>query len=164
MRDTEPLVMQVQLLLERMARRGHTLALAESCTGGLLGDVVTDVAGSSRVFRLGIVAYHDDAKRDILHVPPALMERHGAVSAEVCAAMARGVRAAAGATHAVAITGIAGPTGGTPQKPVGLTFIAVESPQGLAAERFTFPGTRRENKVAACREAVRMLLAALGGP
>ena len=161
MRDTEPLVMQAQLALERMARRTLSLALAESCTGGLLGDILTDVAGSSRVFRLGIVAYANDAKAGLLGVPEALLREHGAVSAPVCEAMARGAAKAGAATHGIAITGIAGPTGGTPDKPIGLTFVAVASRGGTRVERFVFEGSRRENKVAACAEALRLLLEAL---
>lgn len=153
--------MQAQLVLERMARRSFTLGLAESCTGGLLGDVLTDVAGSSRVFLLGVVAYANDAKTGLLGVPHALVRKHGAVSAPVCEAMARGAARAAKATHGVAITGIAGPTGGTAEKPVGLTFVALASPKGSSVERFVFGGSRRENKVHACREALRMLTGAL---
>jgi nicotinamide-nucleotide amidase len=110
--------------------RGLTLATAESCTGGLVAARLTSVPGSSDVVVGGIVAYSDDVKRTELDVPAELIERHGAVSVEVAAAMAQGARARLGADIAVAVTGIAGPGGGTPEKPVGLVYLHAEGPDG----------------------------------
>src|SRR5437867_2067211 len=102
---------------ELLASSGMTLALAESCTGGLLGDMLTDVPGSSAYFLGGVVAYHDDLKTALLDVPPAVIRQYGAVSAECALLMARGVRGITGADIGISITGIAGPGGGTAAKP-----------------------------------------------
>lgn len=113
------------VLGERLRARGLTLAVAESCTGGLVGKLLTDVAGSSDYLLLDVVSYANLAKQRVLAVPPALLERHGAVSGEVAAAMAEGVRQSVDAHLAVAITGIAGPGGGSAEKPVGTVWFAL---------------------------------------
>jgi nicotinamide-nucleotide amidase len=110
--------------------RGATVAVAESCTGGMLAQRITSVSGSSRWFVGGAVAYSNDLKTMFADVPAALLEEHGAVSKEVAAAMAEGIRKKCKATLGVAITGVAGPTGGTPEKPVGLVFVAVADGHG----------------------------------
>jgi nicotinamide-nucleotide amidase len=112
-------------LLSRARAKGLKIATAESCTGGLVAGALTEVAGSSDVFVAGLVTYANTAKAGLLNVPQALLDRHGAVSEPVAIAMAEGALAATGADAAVAITGIAGPTGGTPDKPVGLVHFAV---------------------------------------
>jgi nicotinamide-nucleotide amidase len=130
------------LVLELGRAQGLTLATAESCTGGLVAARLTDVPGSSDVVLGGIVAYSDEVKERQLGVAKALLRKHGAVSAEVAAAMAAGVRATLGADTAVAVTGVAGPGGGTPAKPVGLVFTSVETPDGGSTDRFLVPGDR----------------------
>lgn len=150
-----------ELVLALCRGREWTLATAESCTGGLVGARLTDVPGSSDVYLGGVVAYSDDVKRRSLGVPEELLREHGAVSAEVAAAMAAGARAELDAHVALAVTGIAGPGGGTPDKPVGLVFIAVESPEGRVVERFGLPGDReavRARATALALHTVRRLL------
>ena len=122
---------------------------------------LTSVPGSSAVVLGGVVAYADELKRNELDVPAELLERHGAVSAEVAAAMARGARARLGADVAVAVTGIAGPGGGTPEKPVGLVYLHAEGPDGAAAREFSFPGDRasiRSRAAVGALHLVRRLL------
>jgi nicotinamide-nucleotide amidase len=148
-------------VLELCRVRGLTLATAESCTGGLVAARLTSVPGSSDVVVGGIVAYSDDVKRTELDVPAELIERHGAVSVEVAAAMAQGARARLGADIAVAVTGIAGPGGGTPEKPVGLVYLHAEGPDGGVGREFSFPGDRgsiRSRSVVGALHLVRRLL------
>jgi nicotinamide-nucleotide amidase len=122
--------------------RGWTLATAESCTGGMVAVRLTDVPGSSDVFVGGVVAYSNELKQSGLGVAAETLERHGAVSAETAAAMARGARERLAADVAVAVTGIAGPGGGTPEKPVGLVYLHAEGPAGSLPQEFTIPGDR----------------------
>jgi nicotinamide-nucleotide amidase len=125
-----------------LRRAGATLATAESCTGGLLGAMITDVPGASDYYAGGVVSYANDVKRDALGVPEELLRSHGAVSEPVAKAMAVGVRQRLGSDYAVAVTGIAGPSGGTDAKPVGLVHIALAGPEGVTAHRHIFPGDR----------------------
>ncbi len=127
-------------VVETLSRLGLTLAVAESCTGGLIGHLLTDVPGSSRVFPGGIVAYGNQPKLELLGVPADLLVAHGAVSGEVAAAMAEGVRRALGADIGVGVTGITGPTGGTEEKPVGTVFIACSAAEGVTVERYQWTG------------------------
>ncbi|HEX7343684.1 MAG TPA: competence/damage-inducible protein A [bacterium] len=138
--------------------RGLRLAVAESCTGGLIAKWLTDVSGSSDFFERGIVCYSNDAKTELLGVPPKLILDHGAVSAEVAQAMAEGLLARSPVHLAVSVTGIAGPTGGTPEKPVGLTYIAVVS-QGSAAQtfKFQFGQSRDQNRKRAAAAVLKLL-------
>jgi len=129
-------------LVDDLARAGATIATAESCTGGLIGARITDVPGASSVYLGGIVAYSNAAKTGRLRVDPALLAREGAVSEGVVRAMARGARAAFGASLAVAVTGIAGPGGGAPEKPVGTVWIGVADAAGETARTFLFRGNR----------------------
>ena len=131
-----------ELVLELCRSRGLTLGTAESCTGGLVAGRLTSVPGSSDVFRGGLVAYDNDVKEAVLGVPADLIGAHGAVSAEVAAAMAQGARERLGVDVAVSVTGIAGPGGGTPEKPVGLVFFHVAGPMGEKALRIELPGDR----------------------
>jgi nicotinamide-nucleotide amidase len=131
-----------ELVLEACRARGLTLATAESCTGGLVAQRLTSVPGSSDVFLGAIVAYADEVKARELGVPAATLEQHGAVSAETAAAMAAGVRERLGADVAVAVTGIAGPGGGTKEKPVGLVYLHAEGPDGGRGVDFNFAGDR----------------------
>jgi nicotinamide-nucleotide amidase len=136
-----------------------TLATAESCTGGLLGALVTDVAGASEYYLGGWVTYADAAKVRDLGVHPETLAAHGAVSRECAEAMARGARTRAGATLAVAITGIAGPGGGTPDKPVGTVHMAVARPDGeVVHKHYTFPGARDQVRRLAAYWAMAMVM------
>ncbi|MCL1920925.1 MAG: nicotinamide-nucleotide amidohydrolase family protein [Kiritimatiellaeota bacterium] len=145
-------------LITLLRERGLTLALAESCTGGMAAMRVTAVPGASDVFLGGVVSYANAAKRDMLGVPQAVLDAHGAVSTECAAAMAEGARQRLGADIAVSVTGIAGPGGGTPLKPVGLVFIGVSTAAATRAERHLFPGDRPAIR----RHAADAALAAAG--
>jgi nicotinamide-nucleotide amidase len=149
----------VALLRERAQRVG----VAESCTGGLLASRLTLVPGASLVFERGFVAYANRAKVEELGVDPALLERHGAVSGEVAAAMAAGARRAAGADVGVGITGIAGPDGGTPDKPVGLVFVALDGAAGSRVRRAVYPGARERVRHQATQVALEMVRRGLLG-
>ena len=130
------------VVLERLRERGQTVAVAESCTGGGLGASVAAVPGASDVFLGGVIAYSNRVKQQVLGVPQALLETHGAVSDPVAEAMAEGARRLTGADWALAITGVAGPGGGTEQKPVGLVHIAVAGPSGCSSEGIRFGASR----------------------
>ena len=148
-------------VLELCRARGWTLATAESCTGGLVAARLTSVPGSSAVVTGGVVAYSNGVKERELGVAPALLEAHGAVSAEVAEAMARGARERLGVDVAVSVTGIAGPDGGTPEKPVGLVYLHAETPDGGRGREFSFPGDRasiRARSVVGALHLVRRLL------
>ena len=125
-----------------LAVRGETVSVAESCTGGLIGMRLTEVAGSSRYFIEGAVVYANEAKIRALGVPEQTLIDHGAVSAETAEAMAAGMRERAGTDHSISVTGIAGPDGGTEEKPVGTVFIGYSGPKGTRSVKFVFPGDR----------------------
>jgi nicotinamide-nucleotide amidase len=150
-----------ELVLELCRARGLTLATAESCTGGLVAERLTSVPGASDVFLGAVVAYADAVKERELGVPAALLERHGAVSEEAARAMARGARERLGADVAVAVTGIAGPDGGSAEKPVGLVHVAAAGPDGEDAVRTSYPGDReaiRRRAAVTALHLVRRLL------
>jgi competence/damage-inducible protein CinA-like protein len=138
-RDVRPVE---ELVLDLCREEGLTLASAESCTGGMVAQRLTSVPGSSQVFLGGVVAYADEVKAAELGVPRDMLERHGAVSAEVAAAMAAGARERLGADLGVAVTGIAGPGGGSEEKPVGLVYLHAEVLSGSRSADFVFPGDR----------------------
>jgi nicotinamide-nucleotide amidase len=149
------------LVLDLLRTRGLTLATAESCTGGLVAARLTGVAGSSDAFLGAIVAYSDDVKAKQLGVPADVLARYGAVSAETAAAMARGARDRLGADVAVSVTGVAGPGGGTEEKPVGLVFLHASGPMGERGRRLDFPGDRetiRGRAAVAALHLVRQLV------
>jgi nicotinamide-nucleotide amidase len=146
-----------------LAQRGLTVALAESCTGGLLASRLTSVPGSSAFFERGCVTYSNASKVDLLGVDARLLEAHGAVSEEVARAMAQGARARAGTDVAVAITGIAGPDGGTPEKPVGLVFVALAGAAGDRVRRLHLIGDRDRIRRQACVIALEMVRRGLLG-
>lgn len=152
-----------QVVVDLLRERRLTLGLAESCTGGQLCSRLTDVPGVSAVLERGFVTYSNRAKAEELGVPPALIERHGAVSAEVAAAMAAGARAAARADVGVGITGIAGPDGGSGEKPVGLVHVALCGLAGATARRSLFPGGRERVRFQATQVALEMLRRGLLG-
>ncbi len=140
-----------------LARRGLTVSTAESCTGGLVGHLLTNVPGSSAYFLGGIVAYSNQAKMEQLRVPPEILERHGAVSDECARAMASGCRQVFRSDLAVSVTGVAGPDGGTPEKPVGLVFVALADARGSVCRRFLWGGDRVTNKQESAQAALGML-------
>jgi len=131
-----------QIVQYYLGLRQATLAVAESCTGGLISQRITSVPGASRSFLGGVVVYSDEFKTSFADVPAKLIAKHGAVSAEVAKALADGIRARTGATLGLGITGIAGPTGATDSKPVGLVYVAVSDAQGTNAIDRTFRGDR----------------------
>ena len=137
--------------------RGATIAVAESCTGGLLGQRITSVSGASRYFLGGVIVYANDTKSLFANVPPMLIAQHGAVSREVAAALAEGIRGECRASIGVAITGIAGPTGGTPEKPVGLVFHAVSDGKRTDVIERQFPGDRERIRWFASQQALDMV-------
>jgi len=140
-----------------LADRGLTVAVAESCTGGLIGKLLTDVPGSSEYFVGGWITYSNEAKIRDLGVPAGLIASHGAVSKPVAAAMARGARQRSGADLAVAVTGIAGPTGGSVEKPVGLVHIAVADETDCPCERHVWPFGRASVRLRAALTAINRL-------
>ncbi len=142
----------------RCAALDLRFATVESCTGGLVGHVVTEIPGSSAWFVGGFVTYSDELKREAVGVPHDVLAAHGAVSAQVAMAMASGGRSRTGADLAVAVTGIAGPDGGSPSKPVGLTYVAVADAVGVAVKRFVWAGDRSENKRLSAAAALEALL------
>ncbi len=137
--------------------RGATLAVAESCTGGMLGQRISSVSGSSRHFLGGAIVYANDMKNLFANVPPMLIEAHGAVSREVAQAMADGIRDECRASIGVGITGIAGPTGGTPEKPVGLVYVAVSDGKKTEVVERQFPGDRERIRVYATQQALDLV-------
>jgi PncC family amidohydrolase len=138
--------------------RSLTVATAESCTGGLVAHVLTEIAGSSGYYLGGLVPYADEAKVRLLGVPRDVLLAHGAVSAQVARAMAVGARERLGAALGVGVTGIAGPGGGTDEKPVGLTYVAVADGTAVEVRRFHWPGDRAANKWASAEAALELLL------
>src|SRR6476661_2650150 len=137
---------------------GLRVTTVESCTGGLVGHLITEVPGSSAYYLGGFVTYSDRQKRDAVGVAEEVLAAHGAVSAQVAMAMAGGGRARTGADLAVAVTGIAGPDGGSPAKPVGLTYVAVADAVGVAVRRHVWTGDRSENKRLSAAAALALLL------
>lgn len=150
-------------LHQLFTRHGLTLALAESCTGGMIAARVTDIPGCSAWFRGGVVAYNNQVKTDLLQVPETLLEQHGAVSEPVARTMAEGVRRAIGSDLALSVTGIAGPDGGTTEKPVGTVFMAVVDQRDCQVERFLFSGDRSQVRQQAVDQAIIMLKKRLEG-
>lgn len=142
---------------QALRERGWTLALAESCTGGLLGHRITNVPGSSEYLLGGVVAYAYEAKERLLGVEHNTLYKHGAVSRETALEMARGARSAFGSDVGLSVTGIAGPGGGLPEKPVGLTWVAVSMREGEWAESYLFEGDRHANKVQSAESAMALL-------
>lgn len=136
---------------------GLTLALAESCTAGLLAARIADQAGCSAWFRGGVVAYHNDLKEQLLGVPPALLHQFGAVSEPVAYAMATGVRQRCGADLGLAVTGIAGPDGGTPEKPVGTVYLALADHETCEVFRCRFGGDRASIRQQSVEEGLLLL-------
>jgi nicotinamide-nucleotide amidase len=150
-----------QIVSYLLQMRGMTLAVAESCTGGLLAERITSLGGSSRYFLGGAVVYSNELKTQFANVPKALIDRHGAVSREVAAAMAEGIRRRCLASYGVGITGVAGPSGGSEQKPVGLVYIALAGEEGTQVVERNFPGDRKRIRQFATQQALEMIRRAL---
>ena len=150
-----------QIVSYLLQMRGMTLAVAESCTGGLLAERITSLSGSSRYFLGGAVVYSNELKTQFANVPKALIDRHGAVSREVAAAMAEGIRKRCLASYGIGITGVAGPSGGTEQKPVGLVYIALAGEEGTQVVERNFPGDRKRIRQFATQQALEMIRRAL---
>ncbi|MEW6447305.1 MAG: competence/damage-inducible protein A [Bacillota bacterium] len=146
-----------ETVVKLLVNAGYTVAFAESCTGGLVSARLTDVSGSSACFKGGVVAYANAVKEQVLNVPAAVLQQKGAVSPETAAAMAEGIKRRLQADIGVGITGIAGPTGGTAEKPVGLVYIAAAFPGGTEVKRFNFPGRRFAVRQGAANAALKML-------
>ncbi|MCP4632386.1 MAG: competence/damage-inducible protein A [candidate division Zixibacteria bacterium] len=146
-----------EIIAETLTSRRKTLSVAESCTGGLLSKLLTDIPGSSVYFERGAVTYSNEAKMEILGVPAELIEKHGAVSQEVAEAMAKGIRESSKTDFSLSITGISGPSGGTDDKPVGTTWIALSSDNKIYSKKFVFVTDRELNRSRAAMAALNML-------
>ena len=158
-KSTEETIFETAVrLVALLNARGLVCATAESCTGGGVGSAITSVPGSSSVFAGGIVSYANEVKRDVLGVPEAVLLEKGAVSAECAAAMASGARKLLNTDVAVSITGIAGPDGGSAEKPVGLVWFGLASSDGVRTERAIFQGDRAQVRSAAVVHALGMLM------
>jgi PncC family amidohydrolase len=142
---------------ELLKQREYRLAVAESCTGGLIGDRITNVPGSSAYYAGSVTAYSYDIKKLILHVRRETLDRYGAVSEQTAREMAQGVRRSFYADVGLAVTGIAGPGGGTLEKPVGLVYVALAAPDGEWVEQYVWRGNRRENKERSAEAALDLL-------
>jgi nicotinamide-nucleotide amidase len=141
-----------------LSKQGLKLAVAESCTGGLIGHLLTNVAGSSTYYLGGVIAYANEAKMNLLGVSRGTLEKHGAVSSETVIEMARGVRIALGADIGIAVSGIAGPGGGTPEKPVGTVWIGLSSNQEEYSRHYLWTGDRLAVKEQTARAALDLLM------
>ena len=148
----------VNKVCDELKRHHLTVATAESCTGGLLAHTLTNVSGSSEYFDRGVITYSNRAKMQELDVQEQILTTYGAVSKEVARAMAQAIQRKASVDFGLATTGIAGPTGGSKEKPVGLVFIAISSDKKIVVKRFLFIGDRLSNKDNTCRAALELLL------
>jgi len=146
-----------QQIAHLMIKSKKTLAIAESCTGGLLANRLTNIAGSSKFLKLALIAYSNEAKTKILKVPHATLRKYGAVSTQTAVAMAKGAQKILNTDFGIGITGIAGPTGGTKKKPVGLVYIAVCTNIETLCLEYQFRGTRISIKSQAATQALRLL-------
>jgi len=155
--DERTLTAAAERVLGLLKARRLTLGVAESCTGGLVGHALTNVSGSSDSFLGGVISYSNEVKRDLVYVPEELLIAYGAVSRPVAIAMAQGVRRAIGVDVGLSVTGIAGPSGGTPDKPVGTVHIAVAGPWGEAAEHHVWDSDRVTNKVRSALAVLALL-------
>ncbi len=152
----------VENVAQALINKGMYVCTAESCTGGLIAMSLTERSGSSAYFERGLVTYSNEAKTELLDVDPSLIEKHGAVSAEVARAMAEGAIKNSQADIAVSVTGIAGPTGGSPEKPVGLVYIGValkDKPARVIHNQFE--GSRQSVRLQSCEKALRLILETL---
>jgi len=162
--ELRPLVELCQAIQALMTARGLTLATAESCTGGLIGHLLTEVSGSSDYYVGGLISYSNELKEAELGVEAETLARHGAVSAQTCVAMADGARRRYRASMAVAVTGIAGPSGGSEAKPVGLTYVGLADETGHEVRRHVWDSDRHGNKTLSAQAALELVLERLAAP
>lgn len=148
----------INKLVEKLNKKSMTIATAESCTGGMIGACITSVSGASNVYNEGYITYSNDAKEKNLGVSHTTLETYGAVSEQTAREMADGVRRKANADIGIAVTGIAGPTGGTDEKPVGLVYIGVATKDDVKAHRFVFSGDRDAVRKSTVESAIRLAL------
>ena len=146
---------------DELKQRHLTIATAESCTGGLIAHTLTNVTGSSEYFERGIVSYSNTSKKELLNVPETILQQYGAVSQHTAEAMAQGIKKQAKVDFGLATTGIAGPTGGTKDKPVGLVYISIATPQKVLVKKYQFTGDRLSIKEQTCTAALTFLLETL---
>ena len=144
-------------IITKLIEKNITLATAESCTGGSLGKIITSVSGVSSIYGYGFITYANEAKENLLGVPHEVLETVGAVSFETALAMAEGARRVSGSDIAVSVTGIAGPTGGTPEKPVGLVYIAIADKDGSEYRKLNLDGNRDEVRAKTCDEVFKLI-------
>lgn len=154
---TDALLANAESLLKTCRGKGLKLAVAESCTGGLISALLTEIPGSSDVFERGFVTYSYESKTELLGVDKAELLAHGAVSERVVSAMAMGAKGNAGVDIAIAVSGIAGPGGGTKEKPVGTVYIAIAAGERLTVERCQFKGNRSQIRLSSVEKALAML-------
>jgi len=145
---------------DELKKHHMTIATAESCTGGLLAHILTNISGSSEYFDRGVITYSNVSKIELLDVPEKILTDFGAVSEQVARAMAEGIRKRARVDIGVSTTGIAGPTGGTKEKPVGLVYVGVATHDTVSVKRFLFSGDRLQNKERACDATLSLVLEA----
>lgn len=143
---------------DKFKKHHLSVATAESCTGGLLAHTLTNISGSSEYFDRGIVSYSNQAKIELLGVPEKTLQEYGAVSEQTAKAMAIGIKERSNVDIGISTTGIAGPTGGTKEKPVGLVYIGIASSKNVTIKKFIFSGDRSQNKESTCNAALEMLL------
>jgi PncC family amidohydrolase len=148
----------VNKVSDELKKQRQTLATAESCTGGLLAHTLTNISGSSNYFDRGVISYSNTSKKDLLDVPEQLLQKYGAVSQQVAEHMAKGIRQKASVDYGIATTGIAGPTGGTKDKPIGLIYIAIATKDSVITKRFLFSGNRLTNKENTVTAVLELLL------
>ena len=154
-------MIDVQLLdnvAKKLREKGLSIATAESCTGGLLAHILTNISGSSDYFYYGIISYSNYSKIKLLDVPEETIKQYGAVSKQTAEAMAQGIKKIADVNIGISTTGIAGPTGGSKEKPIGLVFIGIAYNENIYNKKFLFSGTRLQIKDSTCNEALKMIL------
>ncbi len=144
-------------IILKLIEKNITIATAESCTGGSLGKIITSVPGASSIYGYGFITYANEAKENLLGVPHSVLETVGAVSPETALAMAEGARRVSGSDIAVSVTGIAGPGGGTPEKPVGLVYIAIADKNGIEYRKLNLDGNRDEVRAKTCDEVFKLI-------
>jgi PncC family amidohydrolase len=140
-----------------LRKHGKTISIVESCTGGFISHRITNVPGSSNYYCCGVIVYSNQSKIDILHVSPEILKKFGAVSRQTAIEMAQGIKQVSGSDLGLAVTGIAGPGGGTPEKPVGLVYICLASDESVVCKEFRFKGKREEIKFQASEAALQII-------